>query len=115
LRAAWGSTQALPSTANDDRTRRRRRSGPRRTRRTNRGGAGDGAGCRPNDDRSVALTGNGSRLAGLADALERAVAMPVRPALLPEHFSSALPPDVVRAASPDWVLACGLALWDAAA
>lgn len=65
--------------------------------------------------RSVALTGNGSRLAGLADALERAVAMPVRPAVLPERFSSALPPDVVRAASPDWVLACGLALWDAAA
>ena len=65
--------------------------------------------------RSVALTGNGSRLAGLADALERAVAMPVRPAVLPEALSSALPSDVVRAASPDWALACGLALWDTAA
>lgn len=65
--------------------------------------------------RSIVLTGNGSRLAGLTGALEQAVAMPVRLAVLPEALCSTLPGDVVRAASPDWALAFGLALWETAA
>ena len=35
--------------------------------------------------------------------------------VLADDLTAALPADVVRAASPDWALACGLALWDAAA
>ena len=69
--------------------------------------AGDAA-----DVRSIALVGNASRLSGLAAALERAVAIPVRLGSLPESAEHALPPDVVRAASPDWGLAYGLALWE---
>jgi Tfp pilus assembly PilM family ATPase len=65
--------------------------------------------------RSIALAGNGARLAGLADALERAVAIPVRLGALAAGTSDALPADVVRAASPDWGLAYGLALWELAA
>jgi Tfp pilus assembly PilM family ATPase len=64
--------------------------------------------------RLVALAGNGSRLAGFASALERAIAIPVSAAGLPAH-AAALPPDVVRAGSPDWALAYGLALWTLAA
>ena len=64
---------------------------------------------------SIALVGNGTRLPGFAEALERAVAVPVRMATLPTHSGQALPPDVVRAASPDWALAYGLALWECAA
>ncbi len=65
--------------------------------------------------RTIALCGNGARLAGLADALERIAAVPVRLAALPPDASDTLPPDVVRAASPDWGLAYGLALWESAA
>ena len=65
--------------------------------------------------RSVALTGNGARLAGLREALERAVAIPVSVAPLPDDVSGTLPSDVLRAAAPDWALAFGLALWDDAA
>jgi type IV pilus assembly protein PilM len=65
--------------------------------------------------RAIALAGNGARLAGLQDALERALAIPVRLAALASDASDALPGDVVRAASPDWGLAYGLALWEAAA
>ena len=65
--------------------------------------------------RAIALTGNGARLAGLAEALERVVAIPVRLATLGTDASDALPADVVRAASPDWGLAYGLALWETAA
>lgn len=61
--------------------------------------------------RSIALAGNGARLAGFAEALERAAAIPVHLAALPPGVSSTLPADVVRAASPDWGLAYGLALW----
>ncbi len=64
--------------------------------------------------RAIALTGNGARLPGLAEALERAVQIPVRAGLLAAS-ESALPPDVVRAAAPDWGLAYGLALWETAA
>jgi len=65
--------------------------------------------------RAIVLAGNGARLCGLADALERAVQIPVRMGALPADAASALPPDVVRAASPDWGLAYGLALWEHAA
>jgi type IV pilus assembly protein PilM len=65
--------------------------------------------------RSIALAGNGARLAGFAEALERAVAIPVRLGALADGTSDALPADVVRAASPDWGLAYGLALWELAA
>jgi Tfp pilus assembly PilM family ATPase len=65
--------------------------------------------------RSIALAGNGARLAGLAEALEAAVAIPVRLGALVTGASDGLPLDVVRAASPDWGLAYGLALWESAA
>jgi Tfp pilus assembly PilM family ATPase len=64
--------------------------------------------------RSIALAGNGARLRGLAEALEAAVAIPVRLGAFVASASDGLPLDVVRAASPDWGLAYGLALWDAA-
>ena len=67
------------------------------------------------EPRAIALAGNGARLAGLAEALERAVAIPVRLGALPDDVSRTLPSDVVRAASPDWALAYGLALWEAVA
>ncbi|HYW53372.1 MAG TPA: pilus assembly protein PilM [Dongiaceae bacterium] len=67
------------------------------------------------EPRAIALAGNGARLAGFAEALERAVAIPVRLGALPNDASPALPSDVVRAASPDWGLAYGLALWETAA
>ena len=67
------------------------------------------------EPRTIALAGNGARLAGFAEALERAVAIPVRLGALPAAESHGLPGDVVRAASPDWGLAYGLALWETAA
>lgn len=65
--------------------------------------------------RSIALAGNGARLGGLAEALEAATAIPVRLGALAAGASGVLPLDVIRAASPDWGLAYGLALWDDAA
>jgi type IV pilus assembly protein PilM len=65
--------------------------------------------------RAIALAGNGARLAGFGEALERAVAIPVRLGALAAGTSDALPADVVHAASPDWGLAYGLALWEIAA
>jgi Tfp pilus assembly PilM family ATPase len=67
------------------------------------------------DVRTIALCGNGARLNGLAESLERATAIPVRLAALAANASDALPADVVRAASPDWGVAYGLALWESAA
>lgn len=63
------------------------------------------------DVREIALVGNGSRLNELPAALERATAVRVRPAALPPGTSHTLPPDVLRAAAPDWCLAYGLARW----
>jgi Tfp pilus assembly PilM family ATPase len=65
--------------------------------------------------RAIALVGNGSRLPGFAEALERAVAIPTRQGALASDASWGLPSDVVRAASPDWGLAFGLSLWTLAA
>jgi Tfp pilus assembly PilM family ATPase len=63
----------------------------------------------------IVLLGNGSRLGGFAEALERAVALSVHLATLPPDISRSLPADVVRSAAPDWALAYGLALWEHAA
>jgi Tfp pilus assembly PilM family ATPase len=65
------------------------------------------------DVRNIALVGNGSRLSELAALIERATAVRVRPGTLDPTVSQALPPDVLRAAAPDWCLAYGLALWSA--
>jgi Tfp pilus assembly PilM family ATPase len=63
----------------------------------------------------VTLVGNGARLGGLAEALAHAIALPVRIGTLPSDISRTLPCDVVRAGTPDWALAYGLALWEQAA
>ncbi len=63
------------------------------------------------DVRTMALTGNGSRLVELPALIERATAVRVRTASLDPAISHTLPPDVLRAAAPDWSLAYGLALW----
>lgn len=63
----------------------------------------------------IVLVGNGARTCGLAESLERAVAVPVRLATLAPELSPRLPADVVRAAAPDWALAYGLGLWECAA
>lgn len=63
----------------------------------------------------IVMVGNGARLSGLAEALERAVALTVRLGALEPDVSCSLPPDVVRAAAPDWALAYGLARWAEAA
>ena len=65
------------------------------------------------DVRTIALVGNGSRLSELTSMIERAAAVRVGPGTLDPGVSRTLPPDVVRAASPDWCLAYGLALWAA--
>jgi Tfp pilus assembly PilM family ATPase len=67
------------------------------------------------DLRAIAFVGNGSRLTGLAEALERSVQIPVRTGTLASETSLALPADVVRSASPDWATAYGLALWETVA
>jgi type IV pilus assembly protein PilM len=67
------------------------------------------------DPRTVVLTGNGARVAGLAPAVERALAVSTRLATFAADACTRLPVDVVRAAAPDWGLAYGLALWECAA
>ena len=66
------------------------------------------------DVRSIALVGNGARLDGLATAIERAAAVRVALATFAPGVSDTLPPDVLRAAAPDWCQAYGLSLWSAA-
>ena len=73
--------------------------------------------CRANgygDVRTVALVGNGARLDDLAAVMERATAVRVTLAAFAPQISSTLPPDVLRAAAPDWCQAYGLCLWAAA-
>jgi len=60
---------------------------------------------------NVILCGNGSRIPGFADAIERAVGFAVHAATLPPECSETLPPDVLRAAAADWSVAYGLSLW----
>ncbi len=61
--------------------------------------------------RSLLLCGNGARVPDLAGDLERASGCRIALASLPAHVSEIVPADVLRAASPDWSLAYGLALW----
>jgi Tfp pilus assembly PilM family ATPase len=63
------------------------------------------------DVHEITLAGNGSRLGDLPAAIEGATAVRVRPATFGPDISQTLPPDVLRAAAPDWCLAFGLALW----
>ena len=65
--------------------------------------------------RHIVLCGNGSRVPGLNDAIERAIGYTIRPAALPPEISDTLPPDVLRAAAADWSAAYGLSLWSIAA
>ena len=61
--------------------------------------------------RRIAMTGNGARLAGLAESLETLtgamVDVPVSDLLRGGRY----PDDVSRAAAPDWTLAASLATW----
>jgi Tfp pilus assembly PilM family ATPase len=63
----------------------------------------------------LVLCGNGSRVAGLAEAIRLASGARARAACLPPEASDTLPADVLRAAAADWSLAYGLALWAFAA
>jgi Tfp pilus assembly PilM family ATPase len=65
--------------------------------------------------RRLVTIGNGSRVPGLAEAIERASGYGVRAAALEATVSATLPPDVLRAAGADWSIAFGLCLWDRAA
>jgi Tfp pilus assembly PilM family ATPase len=67
------------------------------------------------DVRRLVTIGNGSRVPGLAEAIERATGCGVRPAMLDAGISDTLPADVLRAAGPDWSIAYGLSLWENAA
>ncbi len=58
--------------------------------------------------------GNGSRVPGLAEAIERATGYGIRQAGLDPTVSETVPPDVLRAAGADWTIAFGLSLWSAA-
>jgi Tfp pilus assembly PilM family ATPase len=64
--------------------------------------------------RNVVLCGNGSRIPGFGPAIERATGYAVLPATLQPDCSETLPPDVLRAAAPDWSIAYGLSLWNVA-
>jgi Tfp pilus assembly PilM family ATPase len=60
------------------------------------------------------LAGNGARLHGFAAAVARATAIPAHPITTRTISCSTLPADVVKAEFPDWSLAVGLALREAA-
>jgi Tfp pilus assembly PilM family ATPase len=68
-----------------------------------------------NGVRNIVLCGNGSRIPGFVAAIERATGYAAAPATLPPDCSDTLPPDVLRAAAPDWSVAFGLSLWSSAA
>ncbi len=60
------------------------------------------------------MCGNGARLPELEGALNDATGARVKLAELPPDASETLPPDVLRAAGPDWSTAFGLSLWGVA-
>ncbi len=62
--------------------------------------------------RSIALAGNGSRLFGIDEHIATMTAIHTAPVEFGGTIGSTLPRDVLRAAAPDWMLACGLALWE---
>jgi Tfp pilus assembly PilM family ATPase len=59
------------------------------------------------------LTGNGARLPGLADRIERDTGCSVDIASHLGVDRTAYPRDIARASAPDWALCVGLALWSA--
>jgi Tfp pilus assembly PilM family ATPase len=63
----------------------------------------------------VFLCGNGARLPGFARALAAAIDCTIELPVPQVLQTGTYPPDVIRAAAPDWTLAAGLALWSAAA
>ncbi|MBV8149418.1 MAG: pilus assembly protein PilM [Candidatus Eremiobacteraeota bacterium] len=65
----------------------------------------------PNVLKRLALVGNGSRLAGLAGAIESATQANVELPASDLLRYGAYPEDIVRAAGPDWTLAASLAGW----
>lgn len=62
-------------------------------------------------ERTVAITGNGARLCGLAEEIANASGFAVELAVPPAIREPFYPLDVASAAAPDWALAAGLALW----
>jgi Tfp pilus assembly PilM family ATPase len=68
---------------------------------------GQGAG----EVQCLILAGNGARLPGLVEGLERITGCAVEIAGTVGVERSAYPQDVVRAGAPDWSLSVGLALW----
>jgi Tfp pilus assembly PilM family ATPase len=60
----------------------------------------------------VVLVGNGARLPGLLERLERDTGCSLELASEPCVAASAYPADVSRAGAPDWSLSIGLALWN---
>lgn len=62
--------------------------------------------------RSIALAGNGARLSEFETRVQAITAVETAPIEFGPVVRSELPRDVLRAASPDWTLACGLALWE---
>jgi Tfp pilus assembly PilM family ATPase len=61
--------------------------------------------------RHMTMAGNGSRVPGLSEAIGIATDCHITPAMLDAGVSRTLPPDVLRAAAPDWSVAFGLSLW----
>lgn len=66
------------------------------------------------DIERITLTGNGARLPRLAEHLERDTGCLVELASRLPECESAFPSDILRAAMPDWGLACGAGLWSLA-
>lgn len=62
--------------------------------------------------RRLAMTGNGARLPGLAEAIEAATEAMVDVPVSDLLRSTAYPEDVARSAAPDWTLAASLAAWE---
>lgn len=60
----------------------------------------------------VVLVGNGARLQGLLERLERGTGCSIEFATEPAIAASPYPSDVIRASAPDWSLSIGLALRD---
>jgi Tfp pilus assembly PilM family ATPase len=60
----------------------------------------------------IVLVGNGARLPGLLERLERDTGCTIELGGEPPVAASAYPNDVGRAGAPDWSLSIGLALWN---
>jgi len=66
------------------------------------------------DIERILLTGNGARCALLQNKIERDTGCIVESATRISNCTMHFPEDIVRAAAPDWGLACGSALWSLA-